>query len=143
MTIGGALSELNNLLKANDIPFYYKPSIKAVIDTIELLSNKDYISRQQAINKMQELEDEDIKAYGCEIPEGFDGKRAIESLKALSPSIQPKIGQCKDCKHWKDSDGVYRRGIGAESQCPINGKKVFEGNGYCYMFEPKENEVIK
>lgn len=36
MTIGGALSELDNLLKADDIPFYYKPSIKAVMDTIAL-----------------------------------------------------------------------------------------------------------
>ena len=35
MTIGGALSELNNLLKVDDIPFYYKPSIKKVIETIE------------------------------------------------------------------------------------------------------------
>ena len=36
MTIGGALSDLNNLLKADDIPIYYKPSIKAVMDTIAL-----------------------------------------------------------------------------------------------------------
>lgn len=36
MTIGGALSDLNNLLKADDIPSYYKPSIKAVMDTIAL-----------------------------------------------------------------------------------------------------------
>ena len=35
MTIKGAISELNNLLKADDIPFYYKPSIKKVIETIE------------------------------------------------------------------------------------------------------------
>lgn len=34
MTIGGALSDLNNLLNADNIPFYYKPSIKAVMDTI-------------------------------------------------------------------------------------------------------------
>jgi len=40
MTIGGALSELNNLLKADDIPVYYKPSIKAVIDTIALSSSE-------------------------------------------------------------------------------------------------------
>lgn len=45
--------------------------------------NKDCISRQAAINKMQELEDEDIKAYGCSIPEGFDGQRAIRALKSL------------------------------------------------------------
>jgi hypothetical protein len=35
MTIGGALSDLNNLLSADDIPFYYKPAIKKVIETIE------------------------------------------------------------------------------------------------------------
>ena len=44
MTIGGALSELNNLLKADDIPFYYKPSIKAVIDTIAL-SNSENLNK--------------------------------------------------------------------------------------------------
>ena len=41
MTIGGALSELNNLLKADDIPIYYKPSIKAVMDTIVLSSSEN------------------------------------------------------------------------------------------------------
>jgi hypothetical protein len=40
MTIGGALSELNNLLKSDDIPFYYKPSIKAVMDTIALSNSE-------------------------------------------------------------------------------------------------------
>ena len=48
---------------------------------------------------------------------------------------EPKMGHCRDCKWWKDSDGAYRRGVGAESQCPINRKEVYEGNGYCYMFE--------
>lgn len=41
MTIGGALSDLDNLLKADDIPFYYKPSIKAVMDTIMLSSSEN------------------------------------------------------------------------------------------------------
>ena len=36
MTIGVALSGLDNLLKADDIPCYYKPSIKAIMDTITL-----------------------------------------------------------------------------------------------------------
>lgn len=35
MTIQGALSDLNNLLEADDIPFYYKTSIKKIIETIE------------------------------------------------------------------------------------------------------------
>ena len=56
------------------------------IDSME--GFKDCISRQQAIDKMQELEDEDIELFGCSIPEGFDGKRAIEALKTL-PSIKP------------------------------------------------------
>jgi hypothetical protein len=54
---------------------------------------EDCISRKAAIDKMQELEDEDIEAYGCSIPEGFDGKRAIEALKSL-PSIQKR--SCKE-----------------------------------------------
>lgn len=59
------------------------------------------------------------------------------------PSVTPqlKMGRCKNCKWWKDSDGLYRRGGHAESQCPINRREVFEGNGYCYMFEPKMQEV--
>lgn len=40
MTNCGALNELNNLLKADDIPIYYKPSIKAVMDTIRLSSSE-------------------------------------------------------------------------------------------------------
>lgn len=52
-----------------------------------------------------------------------------------------KIGHCRDCKQWRDHDGLFRRGVRAESRCPINRREVFEGNGYCYMFEPKESEV--
>ena len=36
MTIQGAIAELNNLLKADDVPFYYEGSIKKVIETIEM-----------------------------------------------------------------------------------------------------------
>ena len=54
---------------------------------------------------------------------------------------EPKTGHCKDCKWWKDSDGKYRRGCGAESQCPINTHTVYCGEGYCYMFVPQDSEV--
>lgn len=57
-------------------------------------------------------------------------KVAISALKGI----------CRDCKWWKDSDGNYRRGIGAESKCPINTETVCNGFGYCYMFEPKGAE---
>ena len=36
MTLGGAIADLRNLMNADDIPFYYKPSIKKVIETIEM-----------------------------------------------------------------------------------------------------------
>ena len=52
-----------------------------------------------------------------------------------------EIGTCKDCKHWKDSDGVYRRGIGAESKCPINNSRVFDGTFCCADFEKRGNKV--
>ena len=58
---------------------------------------------------------------------------AIELLEQ-----EPKIGHCKDCKWWKDSDGMFRRGCNAESQCPMNRIEVYEGTGYCFMFEPQE-----
>ena len=60
-----------------------------ILKALEQEPCEDCISRQEAINKMQELEDEDITAYGCEIPEGFDGKRAIRALKTLKP-VAPK-----------------------------------------------------
>ena len=68
---------------------------------------------------------------------GFDWSWWIMEYK------EPKAGHCKDCKWWKDSDGKYRRGCGAESQCPINTHAVYCGEGYCYMFEPQESEEGK
>lgn len=50
-------------------------------------------------------------------------------------SAEPEIIRCKECKYWKDSDGVYRRGFDAESKCPLNLKKVYEGTFYCGMAE--------
>jgi len=67
-------------------------------------------------------------------------RKKINSLSPVTP--QSKTGHCKDCKWWKDSDGLYRRGGNAESQCPINRREVFEGNGYCYMFKSRESEEI-
>ena len=65
--------------------------------------------------------------------------KCIKGMPSVNPQ-DPKTGHCKDCKWWKDSDGAFRRGIGAESQCPMNRIEVFEGDGYCYMFEPQESD---
>ena len=36
MTIQGAIAELQNLLDADDVPFYYKGGIEKVIETIQM-----------------------------------------------------------------------------------------------------------
>ena len=68
-------------------------------------------------------------------------KRWIEPQDKTIPSEEQK--KCKDCKWWRDSDGAYRRGVKAESRCPINTVSVANGWGYCYMFEPQESEDKK
>lgn len=49
----------------------------------------DLISRKMAYQKMIDLYDEDVKAYGVSIPECFDCDRAIRALRELS-SAQKK-----------------------------------------------------
>lgn len=50
----------------------------------------DPIDRQVAIDAMMKLQAEDDEAYGCHIPEGFDGERAKEALESL-PSAQSEV----------------------------------------------------
>ena len=87
MTIGGALSELNNLLKADDIPVYYKPSIKAVMDTITLsISEK---SNKWIPVKWHEITDEEReregypKDWACYLDNimPYDGQRILITTK--------------------------------------------------------------
>ena len=72
----------------------------------------------------------------------YDIDKMLDRVDEL-PSVTPQEPRCKDCKWWKDSDGEYRRGCGAESKCPINTKTVYLGKGYCYKFEPQESEDKK
>ena len=109
----------------------------------------DTISRQAAIDVLETdaemlkrgLDDTDI--VGSERDKFAWGLGLIESciddMKEL-PSAQPEIIWCKDCKHQKDSDGVYRRGINAESKCPVNLQAVYEGNFYCAGAERRTDE---
>ena len=62
----------------------------------------------------------------------------IRDVINSQPTIQPEIVRCKDCKHWKDSDGVFRRGTGAESKCPLNLHQVYEGTFFCGLAERRE-----
>ena len=73
--------------------------------------------------------------YGCKLKFTEECNPSVEKPDDC-PLVE--IVTCKDCKYWKDSDGVYRRGIGAESKCPINIKEVFDGNFYCANGERRE-----
>lgn len=77
--------------------------------------------------------DDCIHSEVCGVEDAGD-----EALKFCADKLTKEVGHCKDCKWWKDSDGAFRRGIGAESQCPMNRIEVYEGNGYCFLFEPQE-----
>lgn len=90
----------------------------------------DAIDRQRAID--------DLK---CKDPSQIWNTADVEVWVNALPSAQPEIVRCKDCKHWKDSDGVYRRGIGAESKCPVNIRAVYEGNFYCADAERRTDEA--
>jgi hypothetical protein len=115
------------------------------MDALEQEPCEDAISRQAVCNIIDDIRD-------CVSVNGYwaflERLKKLPSVNPLSKDYntiyytpQPKTGHCKECKWWKDKDGVYRRGIGAESKCPINCREVFEGNGYCYMFEPQETET--
>ena len=73
----------------------WRQSVVAVSKWLEQEPCEDCISRADAIKAMDDLEREDVEAYGCSIPEGFDGKRAKEALEKL-PSIKPK----RDRGYW-------------------------------------------
>ena len=95
----------------------------------------DLISRQAAIKSIEE------RAKKIKNGDTLNGLAGAVGILFELPSVKPQEPKkCKDCKWWKDSDGVYRRGVGAESKCPINTVSVANGWGYCYMFEPQESE---
>ena len=104
---------------------------------IEQPTSDDCVSRQAEIDTV----DNTIAKY---IPTfiGQYEKIPLELARSIKdvPPVTPTHGICKDCKHWKDSDGVYRRGVGAESKCPLNNSRVFEGTFYCADFEKRGNE---
>lgn len=116
----------------------YKDQLEAFNMAMELLEqqpSEDCVSRKELLklygNRAFELQ----KTHQTDKQLGINW--CINTLNELPP-VTPTHGTCKNCKHWKDSDGVYRRGIGAESKCPINNSRVFEGTFYCADFERRE-----
>ena len=91
------------------------------------------------INKAEILEEticKGILCSECSFNDDVKGARCklIRYINEL-PTID--IVHCRECKHWKDSDGVYRRGFCAESKCRVNCEKVMRGDWFCADGERK------
>ena len=79
-------------------------SAETVLEVVKELSEhgtnlaevgREAITKQQAIDALRKLREEDIEDYGCEIPEGFNQDhldRATFAIKQLQP-ILPKRGK--------------------------------------------------
>ena len=100
---------------------------------------EELISRQAVLDEIKSMSNANPSYWNhCDV---VDREDLIDNIQALPP-VTPTHRTCKDCKHWKDSDGVYRRGVGAESKCPINIKEVYEGTFYCKEFKKRGNKLV-
>ena len=122
--------------------------LRKLRDTIDR-NNKYGEAEEMAIQALEQEPSVSEIPNNCEMRDAtLEERESIDKyIKSISKptgvkfeALEQEPKKCKDCKWWRDSDGYYRRGVFTESKCPINRKEVFEGNGYCYMFEPQESE---
>ena len=141
---------IHTLAKEND---ELKAEIGRLRQALEQQPSEDCVSRAEVdklcIRYLKSPTDEHVSFYEefCSLPPVTPtqciatvqfSKEELRDICNERIEVACQHGTCKDCKHWKDSDGVYRRGIGAKSKCPINIKEVYEGNFYCKDFERKK-----
>ena len=100
--------------------------------TLEQAIN-DLMDASMAIAEVAESESDEANRINAQ-NSADDCKQLAAWLRELQERRkEPEIIFCHECKHWKDSDGVYRRGISAESKCPVNSRQVYEGTFFCGM----------
>lgn len=105
--------------------------ILLTISKTESVECEDCISREVACQKMMEMYKEDCEMYGVEIPECFDGHRAVRALMEL-PSVTPKqseIIHCCDCKKYHKLECPFGIGFGTPSR-----------NDYCYQAKGRTDD---
>ena len=88
---------------------------------------KKYIDAMLAEQAMQRLEDDDFEQYGgVHIPEGFDGERAIEALRAIPAADveEVKHGEWLEGNKWQPCSECHRRGKKSWKYCPSCGAKM-------------------
>lgn len=99
--------------------------ILLTISKTESVECEDCISREVACQKMMEMYKEDCEMYGVEIPECFDGHRAVRALMELPP-VQPEKVKCKKCRYV-----YYDKEFGNYWCNRMHGAFIVEKDGYC------------
>ena len=61
-----------------------------------------YIDADKAKKVMQELENDDVELYGCQIPEIFDADRAVEAIDKVPTADVQEVKHAKWIKEWRD-----------------------------------------
>ena len=89
-------------------------------NTPNVLNALDCISRQAAIDAMMALQAEDDEAYGCHIPEGFDGERELidRAVKALETEFATKTCNKQIASKLEDAE------LARDSEKTCNNKQV-------------------
>ncbi len=159
MTIEGAIADLQNLIDSEGIPFWAKPSLQKVMETveeereryIEERNNKDIVSRSDVISICNILADK----------MDDDGRVAVEQVRDAVKDMRPYQKTCRDCKVAYDSEGCYEctanvqntsaptiieadREYGVKAinrgNCMACGKELTEGVFFCKECEEKGRE---
>ena len=106
----------------------------------------ELVSRDAAIQAMLKEQQDDIKAYGCSIPECFDGDRASSVLMQL-PAIDPDMSDYSE-RLWHlayergKNEGIVQCKYCKWSRCHINVDKQGETETYwrCMNWDGETDE---
>jgi hypothetical protein len=116
MTIQGAIYELNNMLSSNDIPCYWKPVIKKIIETVEQIDG-DLISRQAVITMLNKIENAVEDGDGFQFNEWVEYAKDIPSAEKIA--VFKIVGntkqhyECSKCNEQVDGWDKFCKHCGA------------------------------
>ena len=98
MTIGGAIAELQNLLEADDVPFYYKGGIQKVIETIQMELRAEQTEPQMGDAKPIPLSSRITKTEPS--TDGYMTKEQTKEYNDMLKEHSTVMGNITDCS-WK------------------------------------------
>ena len=121
---------IRQMVKGTEV---YEEALDMAIKTLQKEPCGDAVSRQAVIDKMRER-DEEVSCL------------TVKDVRELPPvTLQQKMGRCKDCKYFEYDSVAEVHGIPlivAHEICKRWGDGCqSKEDGYCFLFEPKTQEV--